>query len=480
MTENNPPMRKIIDLEGKDEIAGEIGDWLSEQGFHIEKQGSVIMSDAPPTETKNRITNFFGHGTEGVEFTEDKILVGCPDVRANPPEENPGYRFPPQHTAVEQAMAGQVACKLGECDDQAIRGGLSGGHRMDKNPARRRVIMVTGDRTKIDKIVDRVYDSSEHYEKDDYQILYISPAKRGVWKIRIDPRDYERMYKALDKAGFVLKKNPPMCENAYQYKSGAGVGVKPQCHDNEAVNEATIWYNEVSNDTMKLCAKCTAGLKKEARKHKYKVTTKKLNPSHEHTLKFIGICNPKGSTENKNLFECVDCHKRFIKTDVVKNPQPLAPPIKNSAFIVSDGTINSILNAFVAQRTAVYNLKPVPGSRPYDFKGLIPPDFPDDMQKLGQKLLEINTYAVNQRYDATEKAPKFKFKPKKTWTVKDDVQAVKSMDCWDYNSSEGDAETKYDTYFELIQKLKQKVMSEYLDREPKWNEMYENAEWDVQ
>jgi len=64
------------------------------------------------------------------------------------------------------------------------------------------------------------------------------------------------------------------CENASI--NGTGVSVYPQCFNNEATREVTVIYNEVERDTLYLCNECTKNLKRDARKHGYKVITKRI------------------------------------------------------------------------------------------------------------------------------------------------------------------------------------------------------------
>lgn len=64
------------------------------------------------------------------------------------------------------------------------------------------------------------------------------------------------------------------CDNAS--RRGTGVSLSPQCPDGKREYECTVIYNEVEKDTMVLCAECRKHLMREARKHGYKVHSKKL------------------------------------------------------------------------------------------------------------------------------------------------------------------------------------------------------------
>lgn len=70
-----------------------------------------------------------------------------------------------------------------------------------------------------------------------------------------------------------------VCENARI--NGLGVGIKPQCWNNQAEVKVTVFYtncigDECESDTTYLCKKCTEALKKLARKYGYKVKITEL------------------------------------------------------------------------------------------------------------------------------------------------------------------------------------------------------------
>ena len=74
-----------------------------------------------------------------------------------------------------------------------------------------------------------------------------------------------------------------LCENAVKNTDvnyGHGIGI-PQCYDGEQEYSATISYvNAIGDvfdeDTVKLCSKCLAELKKSVRKRGYKLTYHKI------------------------------------------------------------------------------------------------------------------------------------------------------------------------------------------------------------
>jgi hypothetical protein len=65
------------------------------------------------------------------------------------------------------------------------------------------------------------------------------------------------------------------CDNAS--RRGRGVSVTPQCHSGHRELDVTVIYHpgKYGNVSMVLCKACTKRLKSEARRHGYKVHTKK-------------------------------------------------------------------------------------------------------------------------------------------------------------------------------------------------------------
>lgn len=71
-----------------------------------------------------------------------------------------------------------------------------------------------------------------------------------------------------------MKKRVGVCENASI--NGRGISVSPQCWNNQATLKTTVEYHELESDTSNLCSECSAALKKDAKKHGYKVYSVKL------------------------------------------------------------------------------------------------------------------------------------------------------------------------------------------------------------
>ena len=58
------------------------------------------------------------------------------------------------------------------------------------------------------------------------------------------------------------------CENSSMLTNNI---VNPKCYDGKKEYEVIISYNDVENDILFLCANCVKTIKKECRKHSYKV-----------------------------------------------------------------------------------------------------------------------------------------------------------------------------------------------------------------
>jgi len=112
-----------------------------------------------------------------------------------------------------------------------------------------------------------------------------------------------------------------------------------------------------------------------------------------------------------------------------------------SAYIVSDECINKILGFFNYSNDDLFNYNLYKNLKllgldlekdKYNSKVLDP-----QLQALGQKLLNLNFISVNQRYNTKDKPTKFIFE---NIHLKDPIQALKSLNCFLYQSCEGKAE----------------------------------------
>jgi len=64
------------------------------------------------------------------------------------------------------------------------------------------------------------------------------------------------------------------CENASIL--GSGCSIYPQCYNGKKEYEVIIIYNDVDKDILYLCKECLENLKKDCRKHGYKVKARKI------------------------------------------------------------------------------------------------------------------------------------------------------------------------------------------------------------
>jgi len=98
-----------------------------------------------------------------------------------------------------------------------------------------------------------------------------------------------------------------------------------------------------------------------------------------------------------------------------------------SAFIVSQGTVNQIIDyiAWVSVKDP-YMLR-ILKSAGYEL--------PKQVEKLGQDMIDLNYGAVNERYSEDEKPVGFK---RIRNVPVSDIQTVKSLQCYLYQCTEGD------------------------------------------
>ena len=52
--------------------------------------------------------------------------------------------------------------------------------------------------------------------------------------------------------------------------------VAPGCWKAEAAREVTVRYNEVESDVLCLCDRCYMSLRRDARRHGYKITSRRI------------------------------------------------------------------------------------------------------------------------------------------------------------------------------------------------------------
>lgn len=132
-----------------------------------------------------------------------------------------------------------------------------------------------------------------------------------------------------------------------------------------------------------------------------------------------------------------------------------------SAFIVENKTIDRIINYFENEYIKGGYIK-----RILDMTHL---NLPDDFEKLGQLMLTLNTMAVNYRYGENQKPPIYKFKK---MPPPDKIQALKSLQCFLYQCSEGE-QFENSRLFRILEKAMRWIMKEIVISLP----AYQRAEW---
>jgi hypothetical protein len=93
-------------------------------------------------------------------------------------------------------------------------------------------------------------------------------------------------------------------------------------------------------------------------------------------------------------------------------------------------------------------------------------------EKLGQILVDQNYRSVNERYNETNKSPRFvfKFNPLPMVALKNIVQIFKACDCYDYQACETD--DYYDTKARsIIDEIRDHLISQLPG--------YDEAEWSI-
>jgi len=96
--------------------------------------------------------------------------------------------------------------------------------------------------------------------------------------------------------------------------------------------------------------------------------------------------------------------------------------------------------------------------------------FKDNWDKfLAKELYLLNCYSLNQRYgDKMEDFKEFKYKEPQTISK---MQCLKSVQCWLYQSCEGDAETK--PLYKVMQKIETALLYTLISELKE----YQEAEW---
>jgi len=142
-----------------------------------------------------------------------------------------------------------------------------------------------------------------------------------------------------------------------------------------------------------------------------------------------------------------------------------------SAFIVKDKTINRILSFFywnkddMLKHTIDFKLKELGISLRELTKD---EDIDAELSRLGKAMFRLNYASVNQRYERKDKPEPYKFKDVKT----EIIQALKSLNCFLYQSCEGNCEEE--NIYKVLREIETAITKNIV-----YNlEEYNSADWD--
>lgn len=136
-----------------------------------------------------------------------------------------------------------------------------------------------------------------------------------------------------------------------------------------------------------------------------------------------------------------------------------------SAYIVEDRTINRILKKLVGDRDGQWLRRRVA----VEFELHLCK--PEEAQQFGQKLLDLNYRAVGQRYGDKQTCTDVTFKYDPTEYVPDG-QAIRSLQCLNYQCSEGDCFE--DKLYKFMEVIELSWLRDFVRRVPE----YEAARWE--
>lgn len=141
-----------------------------------------------------------------------------------------------------------------------------------------------------------------------------------------------------------------------------------------------------------------------------------------------------------------------------------------SAWIVQNESINNIVNSIYWLKYPYWDkIRILKDSFKIDLEKNNDLDLYEELEKLGQLLINLNQKSVNQRYSTKEKPFIFEYEDKKSSDV---FQFLKSVECLLYQSCEGDCEEKEEYKFltKLRDVLKNKIINDI--------EEYNKAKWE--
>ena len=140
-----------------------------------------------------------------------------------------------------------------------------------------------------------------------------------------------------------------------------------------------------------------------------------------------------------------------------------------SAWIVGNESINKIVNTFYWKKSVYYDWKEELKSFGIDLNKDEDKDLNEELRKFGQLLADLNQNSVNQRYNTTDEAFKFKFSDVESLSI---FQYLKSLECFLYQSCEGNCEEDklYKFLRKLVNTLKDEIINEI--------DEYKKAKWE--
>lgn len=133
-----------------------------------------------------------------------------------------------------------------------------------------------------------------------------------------------------------------------------------------------------------------------------------------------------------------------------------------SAFLVENETIDRVLN-FLYFNANSSNSDCVPWNERENFQS------EEFLTETGKAMLKLNNDAVNYRYNEIDEVPvPYTFRPKRTVNI---FQALKSLQCWMYQCSEGefDKTELFKKFGTIANKMMYKIVSGM--------DEYNNSQW---
>lgn len=141
-----------------------------------------------------------------------------------------------------------------------------------------------------------------------------------------------------------------------------------------------------------------------------------------------------------------------------------------SAWIVSNESINKIVNSFYWFKNPFHNIKDELKTKfNINLNLNNDNDLNKELKKFGQLIVNLNQDSINQRYNSKDKPFKFKFSDVKSLSI---FQFLKSVECLTYQCCEGNCDKtelyKFLNNFEDV--LRRMIIEEIKE--------YNNAKWE--